>query len=69
MDYNGPVKKVRVRIAEGAGFWLRKYVGQECDAILYGEPPGADDVQVDSEQLSPPLPKWQHARLSDLVVL
>lgn len=34
MEYHGKSERVRVRIVATDG-WLRKYNGQECDAILY----------------------------------
>jgi hypothetical protein len=64
MEYYGKSKTVTVRIIASKG-WLKEYSGQTCKAILY------DDCspQIDTEQLSPPLPKWQSCDLSDLEVL
>ena len=63
-DYNGPSQHVRVRIRDTGGW--KEYAGQECDAILYREDMNA---HINTEQLKPPLPKWQQAKRSDIEVL
>ncbi len=65
MDYNGNSRTARVRIVATTG-WLARYQGQTCDAIIYD--PGVNP-QLNTEQLKPPLPKWQSARLSDIAEL
>jgi len=62
-EYLGTSRRVRVRIKPGHPGFLNGYAGQECDAILYDEPV---NPQIDSEQLDPPIPKWQTA-LKDYV--
>ncbi len=59
MEYYGESRVARVRITDRAtGTWAN-YRGQECEAIFYGE---AAMPQINSEQLSPPLPKWQSVK-------
>ena len=62
MQYDGPTRHVRVRIVATTGPWA-EYNGQECDALFYRPDMSA---QINSEQLKPPLPKWQSAKLTDL---
>ena len=57
----GRTRLVRVMIIATTG-WLAKYNGQICNAIFYEKA----RPQIDTEQLKPPLPKWQSARLEDL---
>lgn len=57
----GKATAARVRIVAKDG-WLHKYLGQECDAIFYEYAM----PQIDTEQLNPPLPRWQSAKASDL---
>ncbi len=66
MEYNGTVRHVRVRIMHGAAKCWAAYAGQKCDAILYE---GGINPQINSEQLTPPLPKWQTIPLEDIEVL
>ena len=57
MDWNGKSETRTVRINDKAeGFW-RKYIGQSCEATLYG--PDGPNPQLNTEQLNPPLPKYQ----------
>ncbi len=58
MEYSGKREEAKVRIKQGAPGFLAKYVGQECDAILYDD----GHAQIDTEQLKPPIPKWQSAQ-------
>jgi hypothetical protein len=64
MEYAGTSQRLRVRVVAKAG-WLAKYEGQECDAIFYS---GAMP-QIDTEQLKPPMPRWQSASAADLEVI
>jgi hypothetical protein len=64
MDYNGPSKSARVKIKPGVKFW-EKYAGQSCDATLY---PELGSLHINSEQLKPPLPKWQSLRIDEVEV-
>lgn len=60
MNYTGNSRKARVRIVAATGHW-KDYNGQECDATIYE----ADvQPQLDTEQLKPPLPRWQSVPLS-----
>jgi hypothetical protein len=66
MDYSGTSRYVRVRInAEAEGHW-KEYVGQECDAIIYED---GISPHVNSEQLNPPLPKYQSIKASWVDIL
>ena len=67
MEYNGSYKGVRVMIANATNCsWLSNYVGQECDAIFYDK---NTKPQINSEQLSPPIPKWQSVPLDCLSII
>ena len=68
MQYDGPSRNVRVRIREDIPIkeWLSRYAGQECDATFYG--PGMS-AHINTEQIDPPITKWQSAKESDLIVL
>jgi len=55
MEYYGKSERCRVRVIATTG-WLAKYNGQECDATFYDE---GVNPQIDTEQLKPPLPRWQ----------
>ena len=64
MEVNCQAWHERVRIIATDG-WLAEYNGQECDAIFYdGLSP-----HIDTEQLTPPKPRYQTAKASDLEVL
>lgn len=65
MEYYGKIENARVRIVATSG-WLARYAGQECNAIIYA---GTTKPQIDTEQLNPPLPKWQSAAATDLEIL
>jgi len=65
MEYCGFSEERRVRIIATSG-WLARFNGQECDAVLYGD---AAMPQLNTEQLTPPLPKWQSCKASDIEVL
>ena len=64
MEYDGPISKRRVRLVATTGTWA-KYEGQECDATFYG--PGMN-VHLNSEQLVPPLPKYQSAKPEEVEI-
>lgn len=66
MQYSGKSHNVRVRIMHGASKIWANYGGQKCDAILYE---GGINPQINSEQLTPPLPKWQTISIDDVEVL
>ncbi len=66
MQYSGSSRNVRVRIMHGAAKCWAKYGGQECDATLYDPPV---NPQINSEQLNPPMPKWQTIPLEDIEVI
>lgn len=55
----------RVRIIATTS-WLKDYAGQECDAIFYEE---GISPMIDTEQLRPPLPRWQSCSAYDLHIL
>lgn len=63
-EYFGKSKQVRVRI-KPTGTWA-EYAGQECDAIIYD---GGVNPHLNTEQLNPPLRKWQQAKISDIEVI
>ena len=65
MEYVGPYRSVRVRIVATTG-WLAKYAGQECDATFYGE---GTHPHIDTQQLNPPMSRWQTANAEDLEVV
>ena len=60
--YMGSSRHVRVEIIATSGPWIQ-YRGQQCDAIIY-DPPVSP--QINTEQLSPPFPKWQMAKPEDI---
>ena len=64
-DYTGKSTYARIRILPTSKHW-KAYAGQECDAILYE---GNVMPQINSEQLNPPLPKWQSLPLNDLEII
>lgn len=66
MEYSGKSENVRARIKPTAKYWGARYPNQECDAIIY-----APDVnpQLNTEQLNPPLPKWQSLPLEDIEII
>ncbi len=66
MYYEGKTTEARVRINSLAKGWLRNYIGQECDALIYDE---GVTPQINTEQLKPPLPKWQSAELKELDII
>lgn len=66
MQYSGKTRNVRVRITHGAQHFWSRYAGQECDATLYE---GGINPQLNTEQLNPPLPKWQTIDIQDVEVL
>ena len=64
MEYYGKTWNRRVRIIATSG-WLKEYSGQTCDATFYdGAMP-----HIDTEQLTPPMPRWQSAKSADLEVI
>lgn len=65
MNYTGKSHNVRVRIIATSGQWAN-YFGQECDATLYEE---GIDPQIDTEQLTPPLPRWQSINAKHIDVI
>jgi hypothetical protein len=69
MDLSSRVtsREVRIRIKSGARGW-KEYSGQECDATIY-EGDGAPNPQINTEQLTPPLPKWQSISLDSIEVV
>lgn len=68
-SFSGKSTRKRVRIVSSTGPW-KEYHGQECDAIFYEADDGSSvNPHIDTEQLSPPLPKWQQAKKTDLEVL
>lgn len=67
-DFVGKSKKCRVEIVAVKG-WLARYIGQQCDAIFYESDDGQSVMpHIDTEQLRPPLPRWQSANPEDLEV-
>jgi hypothetical protein len=52
---------VRVKIVAETG-WLASYNGQHCDALIYQ----THDPQIDTEQLTPPMPRYQTVRRRDI---
>ena len=62
MEYSGKTERCKVRIIAPGG-WLADYNGQVCDAIFYE---GDINPQIDTEQLKPPIPRWQSAKARDL---
>ncbi len=67
MEYFGKSESRRVRIKSAPRTkFLERYVGQECDATFYEK---GMNAHINSEQLRPPLPKWQSAFPEDLEVL
>lgn len=64
-EYEGKIRHARVKIKKTSRHWSR-YADQECDAIIY-DPPVMP--QINSEQLKPPVPKWQSIPLSDVDIL
>lgn len=65
-DYKGLSCKARVRVKSAVEHWLDPYVGQECDAIIY---PQLASAMLDTEQLNPPLPKYQTVGLECVEVI
>ncbi len=66
MTYEGKSERVRVRIVACASArYLERYFGQYCDAIFYDD----GHAQIDTEQLHPPIPKWQSCKQTDLAVV
>lgn len=65
MEYSGGVEQRKVLIVARAGHWAQ-YFGQTCDALLYD---GDVMPQLNTEQLTPPLPKWQSIKRSEIEVL
>ncbi len=59
MDTNLRSRNARIKIITKDG-WLAEYNGQECDAIIYD---GWVNPQLNTEQLNPPLPKYQSCKL------
>lgn len=57
MEYSGGSKRTRIEITLPDG-WLKSYVGQRCDGIVYDD----GHCQIYSEQLSPPVPSMQSVR-------
>ena len=62
MEYTGKSRIVKTRVI-AKDVWLAKYFGQTCDAIMYD---GDVNPQINTEQLNPPLPKWQSCKLNNL---
>ncbi len=65
MQFDGKSRDVRVRIIATQG-WLAKYNGQECDATLYD---GGPNPHINTEQLTPPIPRWQTAAPEEIEVI
>lgn len=64
-EYVGHSQYVKVRIVSST-LWGGKYLGQECEGIIYRE---GVRPQINTEQLTPPFPKWQSCDLSDIEVI
>lgn len=62
MEYNGKSRSATVKIVATTG-WLAKYSGQSCTATFYE---GGIKPQIDTEQLRPPLPRWQSVKSEDI---
>ena len=57
MEYSGKSKRACVEITAPDG-WLKNYVGQQCDGIIYDD----GHCQIYSEQLNPPVPQMQSVK-------
>ena len=64
MMYYGKATNVRIVIIAERG-WLKRYRGQECDATVYDD----GHCQLNTEQLKPPLPKWQSCTINEVNVI
>lgn len=62
-EYIGISRDARVRIVGNNSRWLQPYLGQECDAIFYE---GGIKPQINSEQLNPPVIRYQSVFAEDL---